>query len=241
MTLIEFILVVVVLVILALMLFPINPHGGRRRNIRTSIARVEITSLVSAIKQYEVTYGSLPVSTNVPDSTGVDFTLGTFGTVSRTDVTNDIGYQANNSEVMAILMARTHFPDGRPSPNVEHLRNPQKLVFLTVRVAADANSPGFGPDGVFRDPWGNPYIISLDLNGDWRCRDAFYSQAEVSELDSGAVGHFGLTRPDSSSTSRNAFEAKSRAMVWSFGPDGKADVSKKANQGVNKDNVLSWK
>lgn len=31
------------------------------------------------------------------------------------------------------------------------------------------------------------------------------------------------------------------AMVWSFGPDDKADPSKKANEGVNKDNVLSWK
>jgi len=30
-------------------------------------------------------------------------------------------------------------------------------------------------------------------------------------------------------------------MVWSFGPDKKADnQTTKANSGVNKDNVLSW-
>jgi len=29
-------------------------------------------------------------------------------------------------------------------------------------------------------------------------------------------------------------------MVWSLGPDGKADPNVKATQGVNKDNVLSW-
>jgi hypothetical protein len=75
------------------------------------------------------------------------------------------------------------------------------------------------------------------MNRDGGCRDAFYSRASVSEFDSGRVGHFGLVRADS----RSVFEAKSIAMVWSFGPDGKADASKKANEGVNKDNVLSWK
>lgn len=219
MTLIEFVLVVVVLIILALMLFPSNPLG-RGRHRHPLRAKVEIASLVSAIKQYEANHNQLPVSTNVLASTAVDFTLGTFGTISRTTVTNLSGYQANNSEVIAILLARAHFPDGRPSPNVEHSRNPNRLVFLNAKIVADAKSPGVGQDGVYRDPWGNPYIISLDLNGDGRCRDAFYSRAEVSELDLGSVGHFGLTRADSSPTNRHAFQANTMAMVWSFGPDG---------------------
>ena len=29
-------------------------------------------------------------------------------------------------------------------------------------------------------------------------------------------------------------------MVWSLGPDGLASAGEKANQGVNKDNILSW-
>jgi len=29
-------------------------------------------------------------------------------------------------------------------------------------------------------------------------------------------------------------------LVWSLGPDGSASASEKANQGVNKDNILSW-
>jgi len=239
MTLTEIILVVILIAIIALLLFsaksnpPRHPYGPR--------VKVEIASLVAAIKQYEATYDYLPVSTNIPASTAADFTFGTYGTDARTTVTNSIGYQANNSEVVAILLARTQFPDGKPSPNVEHSRNPQKLVFLSVKLVANTNSPGLGSDGVFRDPWGNPYIITLDMNRDGLCRDAFYSQASVSEFDAGRVGHFGLTRADASPTNRNAFEAKSTAMVWSFGPDGKADISKKANQGVNKDNVLSWK
>jgi hypothetical protein len=26
---------------------------------------------------------------------------------------------------------------------------------------------------VFRDPWGNPYIITVDLDDDNKCKDAF--------------------------------------------------------------------
>jgi hypothetical protein len=29
-------------------------------------------------------------------------------------------------------------------------------------------------------------------------------------------------------------------MVWSAGPDKKTDITVSANQGANKDNVLSW-
>jgi hypothetical protein len=29
-------------------------------------------------------------------------------------------------------------------------------------------------------------------------------------------------------------------MVWSAGPDGKIDPVSPANQGANKDNILSW-
>src|SRR5688572_20250552 len=165
MTLIEFIVVVVVLAILALMLFPMNPHSGRRRKAKLAIARMEIGALVTAIKQYEIAYRAFPVSTNIPTLSVMDFTYGTFGTSARTTVTNSSGYQANNSEVVAILLARTN---GRSTSNFENLRNPEKFVFLNARIVADTKSPGVGPDGVYRDPWGNPYIISLDLNGDWR-------------------------------------------------------------------------
>ena len=34
---------------------------------------------------------------------------------------------------------------------------------------------------VYRDPWGNPYIITMDLNYDEQCQDAFYCQQAVSQ------------------------------------------------------------
>jgi hypothetical protein len=102
-----------------------------------------------------------------------------------------------------------------------------------------------GPDLVYRDPWGNPYIISLDLNGDNKTRDAFYRQANVSQLNSSA-GYNGLVQ--SNSVVADSFEANTTVMVWSLGPDGNCSVDAtgtampniKANQDPNKDNVTSW-
>ncbi len=40
--------------------------------------------------------------------------------------------------------------------------------------------PGVDNDLVYRDPWGNPYIISMDLNYDDQTKDAFYGLDKVS-------------------------------------------------------------
>ncbi len=175
-----------------------------------------------------------------------DFTFGTFGTSAAViGITNAGVYQANNSEVMAILMDMTQFPNGKDTVNVNHSRNPEKIPFLAVKQSGDTNSPGLGLDGVYRDPWGNPYIITLDLNNDTKCRDAFYCLASVSEITSSSTS--GLNRlfrstppPYTSPETRDAFEAQTNVMVWSLGPDGKADRTQKANEGANKDNIPSW-
>ena len=82
----------------------------------------------------------------------------------------------------------------------------------------------------------NPYIITVDLNGDGKCRDAFYRFGRVS-LMQGDKGFNGLFRP---SASPDDFQANRPIMVWSFGPDGLISDQQKANTGVNKDNILSW-
>jgi hypothetical protein len=58
------------------------------------------------------------------------------------------------------------------------------------------------------------------------------------------MGFNGLRRSPPSGagdTTPNRFEIRDSVAVWSLGPDGKADASAKANFGVNKDNILSWK
>jgi hypothetical protein len=92
-------------------------------------------------------------------------------------------------------------------------------------------------DWMFRDPWGNPYIVTIDLNDDGKCLDALYRKATVSRNPNNpANGLFGLTNP---SGSGDNYEYNGPVMIWSMGPDGEAD-SGQANQGVNKDNILSW-
>jgi hypothetical protein len=205
---------------------------------------MEIVNLAAAIYQYEASYGRFPISYEA--STSADFTFGTFETSDEDlGITNASGYQANNSEVMAIIMDLERFPSSRPTVNMGHKFNPKNIVSFAARATNDTNSPGLGPDGVLRDPWGHPYIITFDLNGDNKCRDAFYKLASVSESSSALHSHAYLVRPSpppyNSDDARDSFEVpNTKVIVWSLGPDGKADKTQKANEGVNKDNVTSW-
>jgi hypothetical protein len=114
-------------------------------------------------------------------------------------------------------------------------------------MSGDTNSPGVGPDLVYRDPWSNPYIISMDLNYDEQCRDAYYCQRPVSQNPPGSltsqIGFNGLFNPDLKGQTDN-YLYHGKVMVWSAGPDRMIDTAipptTPANQGYNKDNVLSW-
>ncbi|MEP6663971.1 MAG: hypothetical protein ABJC04_09935, partial [Verrucomicrobiota bacterium] len=94
-----------------------------------------------------------------------------------------------------------------------------------------------GDDLVFRDPFGNPYIITIDFDYDGKCMDGFYRREMVS-LQNLNQGYYGTYRP--STTPVDSFEVNTPVMIWSLGPDGKVDATKKANVDVNKDNILSW-
>ncbi|MBU6409370.1 MAG: hypothetical protein KGR98_03185, partial [Verrucomicrobia bacterium] len=125
-----------------------------------------------------------------------------------------------------------------------HVKNPQKQVFLSAPTVADTNSPGVGPDLVYRDPWGHPYVISMDANYDELCRDSYYGLQVVSQTQSGASSGFnGLFNPNpnpSTQLQKDDFVFRGKVMVWSAGPDGKVDPSANAISIPNNDNILSW-
>jgi hypothetical protein len=152
----------------------------------------------------------------------------------------------SNAEVIGILMDLTNYPNGTPVlANLNYQKNPQQTIFLTPKLSgydpinAPSQNPPGGVDvtGVYRDPWGNPYIITMDLNYDELCKDAFYSLNKVSN---GGVN--GLSNPDGPSSGTDNWQYHGKVMVWSAGPDGKIDNSPGVNakQGANKDNILSW-
>jgi len=139
----------------------------------------------------------------------------------------------SNAELVAILRAQEKFRNGRPNSNRNHKMNPKKINFLNAKDVTSTTQGGVGTDGVFRDPWGSPYIVTVDANYDGKTIDAFYGKGGVSGSDKSA-GLTGLTKVN------GGYQANTPVMVWSLGPDGLASAGEKANKGGNKDNILSW-
>jgi prepilin-type N-terminal cleavage/methylation domain-containing protein len=238
-TLIELLVVIAIIGVLAGMLLPAISKAKQRAKVAQ--AQTEINHLVGAINSYYSTYSRFPASQEVrklvndqnPDFTYGGVTKNKAGVVIDT-IEND---QHWNSEVMAILKDITQFRNGVNTVNVGHSLNPQKISFSDAKEVEGFRPGGVGEDGVYRDPWGNPFFITIDLNYDGQCRDSVYRKNIVSQIDD-KKGFNGLFQ---ASDRADTFEYRTQVMVWSAGPDGSASPMVKANAGVNKDNILSWK
>ena len=233
-TLIELLVVIAIIAILAGLLLPALAIA--KKHALMMKARTQISQIDTAIRAYDSAYGRFPVSAAAQNQAGInakgispngDFTYG--GTFRKADgTTMSIGTLVNgsiltNAEVIAILMDLTNYPGGGPTVNMSHVKNPLQHILLNAKMSGDTSSPGVGTDLVYRDPWGNPYVISMDLNYDDMCQDAFYCQKRVSaQTGSSTLGLNGLISagvpmiPDD-------FKDRDTVMVWSAGPDGKID------------------
>ena len=255
-TLIELLVVIAIIGILAAMLLAVLP-GVMNAGKKTK-AKLEAQAIATAIEQYDSAYGRFPVSSVGPQSAqsaagSGDFTYG--GTFQKPDGSFfQFGTQVSanvvltNSEVIAILMNFTNYPNSSSSTiNTNYQKNPQKTIFLIAKMSGYDSSqpgtpqPGVGNDLVYRDPWGNPYIITMDLNYDEQSKDAFYGLDTVSH-----GGLNGLTNPDGAAAITDNWQYHGKVMVWSAGPptlSGRPvlDIGSLANSGYNKNHILSWK
>jgi len=214
--------VIAIIAILAGILLP--TLGIVKTKAKIKQAQMEMANLAAAIKAYEAEYNRFPSSVDVERKGTPDFTFGTTGTPVTPVITTGNGtgpsgtYEANNSEVMYILLNHINQAPAALQAQIKN-RNPRNLSLFDAKMVEDG-LPGIGTgDHIFRDPWGNPYIITVDLNDNNESIDGYYCQI-------GGPGFVGNGPP---------YRFNGSVMIWSFGPD------KKSGAGFDKDNVLSWK
>jgi prepilin-type N-terminal cleavage/methylation domain-containing protein len=256
-TLIELLTVIAIIAILAAIILPVLSSAvTRAKKVK---AATEISQIRAAIEQYESQYGRMPVSTAVQQSGLTNISYGgVYWNKAGTQwppslyyfgASPSANYVPSNSDVIAILMNYTNFPNGSATVNANFQKNPQGTKFLNASVGTDTNSPGVGPDLNYRDPWGNPYIITMDLSEDDKAEDLFYGAPSVSSANqtSGGAGLMGLICQPTTSGGDGKYIYHGNVMVWSMGPDGPVNGARSSfdwtalyNNGANKQHIVSW-
>ena len=187
-TLIEMLVVIAIIATLAGILLPVV--SSVKQKAKVAQAGTEVRSLAAAITAYQSLYAIFPCS----DADGKSG--------------NDMTY-TNNSDIITILL------DVDGGVNAGHVRNPQKHVFLNGKMVNTVVQPGIGPDYNFRDPWGRPYVVTLDLNYDNRCNDSFYAPSPAPAISA-------------------------PVMVWSYGPNGIPFGPSGNPKARDNDDVKNW-
>ncbi|HLX71297.1 MAG TPA: prepilin-type N-terminal cleavage/methylation domain-containing protein [Verrucomicrobiae bacterium] len=235
-TLVELLVVIAIIAVLAALLLP--AISAAKKSALERKARIQVQDIANAITRYNTTYSHYPTGQTAGNN---DFTYGG-NSYFKINAASTPAWSSNNDEVISILMDITNYPGQNVGTiNNGHVKNTQQIKFLNATMVGTTNENGVGPDLVYRDPWFNPYIISMDLNYNETTQDAMYMMKNVSgQTPSTAAGLNGLVDVSDNTGAASDYEYHGGVMVWSLGPDGKADATKAANTDVNRDNILSW-
>jgi len=262
--------VIAIIAILAAMLLPVLAHVKLVAYKKQT--QIQVNDIATAIQAYDSAYGRFPISPAAQaaaSTAGSDITYcGTYtnaagfwppSTSPGPGVASTCVYANGNADVISTLMDFTNYPDsfyGGSTINTNYQKNPQKTQFLNAKMSswdphmagAGTPSPRVGNDLVYRDIWGNPFIISMDANYDGQCQDAFYGLSKVSNQTANSPQGFnGLINPVDPTGANDNYRFHGTVMVWSMGPYGPAtpaassfDPTMPANAPANKSHIASW-
>jgi prepilin-type N-terminal cleavage/methylation domain-containing protein len=258
-TLVELLIVIAIIAILAAMLLPVISIA--EQHAKVTQAKLECSNIANAVQEYQSDYSRFPISSAAQSSGADEVTCGgifqspngAYMVGSTNPSTGQI--YTNNSDVIAILLDNTNFVNGYDgsggiggwTDNTNYMKNPKHSIYLSNTHPSGYDStqagpprPGIGNDLIDRDPWGNPYVITMDVDEDNYAVDAFYGLPTVSSA-TGVGGGSGLVGLSWHIENGNgAYANHGNVMVWSAGPNGQVDPASSAIQGANKDNVISW-
>lgn len=216
-TLVELLVVVGIVVILAGLVLPAVIGGAQQGRITQ--AKSDMKAIQMALAQMDQTYGRiLKVESGkvkfakksgeeeVNEKDNGSSTIPTKYVKIDTEVAYD--------SLMGELTANARFSDGS---TITYKYNPRKIKFLETNSNFDASidyNAGSNQKNLWRDPWGNRYIVLINTDGNDR-----------------------IVRPDDS----NKY-IMGKTAVYSWGPNGEDNSGKNAVEGGDKldDDIATW-
>lgn len=208
-TLVEILTVIAIIIILAGIAFPVVSIARSRGMV--SKAQSEVSAIVTALKQMDAEYGKVLSKDNKIASVAVTVN-GNIATLSKD---NETAYNAMIAEISA-PKSETFTKTTNP---VKLSVNRKKRVFLEPQKGFDpAKEYTSQTNMLYRDPWGNPYKIIINVKRDDKLEVYTTPQKTI-------VGNY---------------------AVYSYGPNGKDDKGCNSNNAIcgsddcDHDDIASW-